>query len=269
MRPIDFQFLAAFVRDRAGIVLEEGKQYLLEARLSSVMREAGIADITALCDRLRAPGAVALKSRVVEAMTTNETSFFRDGGPFEMLRTQVLPELIARRSATRRLAIWSAACSSGQEPYSLAMVLRDAFPEIAGWDVSITATDLSEAMVERCRLGRFTDYELSRGLAPELRQRHFTKVAEGWQARDELRRLVNARPQNLLQPLPAEFRFDLVLIRNVLIYFDEPTKEAILRRVRQTLAPDGYLLLGTAETPRGELFVRANPGRAMLYRPAA
>jgi len=270
MRPNDLQFLAAFVRDRTGIVLDESKQYLLEARLTPLLREAGLADIAALCERLRAPGAMALKSKVVDAMTTNETSFYRDGAPFELLRTEVLPELVNRRSAGRRLAIWSAACSSGQEPYTLAMILRDSFPHIGGWDVSITATDVSEAMVERCQKGLFSEYELSRGLTAEQRDRHFHRTKDGgWQAREELRRMVKVRTLNLLQPLPTEFRFDLVLIRNVLIYFDESTKEAILRRVRGVLAPDGYLMLGTAETPRGDAFVRATSSRTMLYRPAA
>lgn len=269
MRPIDLQFLAAFVRDRAGIVLDESKQYLLEARLAPVVREAGLADLAALCDRLRGPGATSLKSSVVEAMTTNETSFFRDGAPFELLRSEVLPDLVQRRASTRRLAIWSAASSSGQEPYTLAMILRDSFGHLAGWDISITATDLSEQMVERTSRGVFSEYELGRGLSPALRDRHFQRAGTGWQVREELRRLVRARTLNLLQPFPTEFKFDLVLIRNVLIYFDEPTKVQILRRIRNVVEPDGYLMLGTAETPRGESFVRATPGRSMLYRPAA
>ncbi|MEZ6016929.1 MAG: protein-glutamate O-methyltransferase CheR [Planctomycetota bacterium] len=269
LRPIDFQFLAGFVRDRAGIVLEEGKQYLLEARLAPLIRESGLADIGVLCERLRAPGAVALKARVVEAMTTNETSFFRDSSPFEILKNEVLPDLIDKRAASRKLSIWSAACSSGQEPYSLAIVLRDAFPQLSTWDVQITATDLSEQMVARCKAGVFSDYELSRGMSPVLRDRHFSRQGEAWQAREDLRRLIQARQLNLLQPLPLDFRFDLVLIRNVLIYFDEPTKEAILRRVQNVLAKDGYLMLGTAETPRGDGFTRSASGRTMLYRPAA
>jgi chemotaxis protein methyltransferase CheR len=205
---------------------------------------------------------------VVEAMTTNETSFFRDLHPFEALRTLLLPELILRRAAERRLRLWSNACSSGQEAYSLAMLLAMSFPAVHDWDLSILATDISREMVQRTQQGLFGQLEVNRGLPAPMLVRHFQRTGTQWQVKPELRRLIQAREMNLVEPWPTLPKFDVVMLRNVLIYFDLETKRNILRRVRQALRPDGYLFLGSAETPlmADESWDRVSCGSSVAYR---
>ncbi len=263
-----FEFVRAVLRRRSAHCLEDDKAYLVETRLLPVARRHGLASVEDLIARLRIRSSEQLLGELVEAMAITETSFFRDGHPFEGLREAVLPELLRRRAGERRLAIWSAACASGQEPYSVALLLRHHFPGLDGWDIRLIASDLSAAMLERVRRGRYSEMEVSRGLPPELVQAHFEKVEGGWQIRDELRRLVESRPINLMGAWPELPALDLVLLRNVMIYFDIPTRQQILGRVRRLLHPGGYLVLGGAETTHGldEGFVPVSFGKATFFR---
>jgi chemotaxis protein methyltransferase CheR len=244
----DFAYIRDLVRARAAIVLEPSKEYLAESRLYPVVRRAGLGSVSELVAALREDDDPDLSEQVVDALTTNETSFFRDVHPFESLRTHVLPDLIERKRLSRSLFIWSAGCSSGQEPYSLAMLIREDFPELADWQVSILGTDVSVAMLERARAGRFGQIEVNRGLPAHLLVRYFRRTGVAWQIDPSIREMVRFRHQNLVDPWPSLPPMDLVLMRNVMIYFDVPTKQEILARVRDTLAPHGYLLLGTSET---------------------
>jgi chemotaxis protein methyltransferase CheR len=251
MNANDFTFIAGLLKSRSGLIITPDKTYLLETRLSPMMREHGLAGLAALIEILRQPTSEALRDRVVDAMTTNETSFFRDNHPFETLRKSVLPGLIERRAASRSLRIWSAACSTGQEPYSLAMVLKDHFPILAGWRVEIVATDISPSVLERAKSGLYSTFEVQRGLPIQMLVRHFDQVGNEWRVKDDLRRNISFRPANLLQDFSALGTFDVVLCRNVLIYFDQETKTRILRAIAKNLASDGSLLLGGAESVFG------------------
>src|SRR5262245_62117674 len=243
-----FDYVRCVLRQRSAHCLEDDKVYLVETRLLPLARRHGFESVEALVLRLRGRGNERLLGELIEAMTINETFFFRDGHPFEVLRQSVLPELVRRRAEVRCLNIWSAACSSGQEPYSVAILLRHHFPALSGWNVRLMASDLSAAMLARARQGRYSELEISRGLPPELLEAYFHKQTDGWQIRDDLRRMVEFRPINLSGAWPELPPLDLVLLRNVLIYFDVPTRQQILERVRKVLQPDGYLLLGGAET---------------------
>ncbi len=267
----NFEYVRAVLRERSGHHLEDDKAYLVETRLLPVARRHGLASVDDLVRRLRSRPNEKLLGELVEAMTINETFFFRDGHPWSALRQHVLPELIRRRSAVRCLNIWSAACASGQEAYSVAMLLRDDFPALAGWNVRLIASDLSTAMLERARRGRYSELEAARGLAPELLRTYFEHQQHGWHIRDELRRMVEFRCINLSGPWPDLPLFDLILLRNVLIYFDVPTRQDILRRVRRRLQPDGYLLLGGAETTHNldDGFIPISFGQSSFYQVAA
>ena len=247
----DFEFIAGLLKSRSGLIIAQDKTYLLETRLSAIMRELGLKDLAALIDVLRQPGSEPLRDRVVDAMTTNETSFFRDNHPFDTLRKSVLPGLIERRAASRTLRIWSAACSTGQEPYSLAMTIKDHFPILAGWRVEIVATDISPSVLERARSGTYSTFEVQRGLPIQMLVRHFDQIGNDWRIKDELRRNISFRPINLLNDFSALGQFDVVLCRNVLIYFDQETKTRILTAIARTMAADGSLLLGGAESVFG------------------
>lgn len=266
MRHDDLEYLMDVVRKNTGIQLDASKGYLLESRLNPVLRDAGMKSMEELCRELKGLGARRYLPLVVDAMTTNETSFFRDSAPFQHLAKEVLPGVIAARSAQRRLRIWSAACSSGQEAVSLAILLAENFPELSGWDVKILASDVSSAMVERCTAAKFTEAEMGRGMVPEWRSRYFDACDGGWQAKPAIRDLMDVRQINLIQPLPNVGAQDVVLLRNVLIYFDEPTRAQIFQGIRRVLAPDGFLLLGTAEKPRSAEFQRAFGSSANVFR---
>jgi chemotaxis protein methyltransferase CheR len=244
----EFDYIRDLVRARSAIVLEPGKEYLVESRLAPLARAEGHESIADLVVELRKPGSQRLQSHVIEAMTTNETSFFRDVHPFEALREQLLPELIRRRSGERALRIWSAACSSGQEAYSIAITMREHFPELASWDVRILGTDISTEMLERAREGKYAQIEANRGLPSKMLVKYFEHKGAGWQVKPELRSMLEVKAMNLVEPWGALPRMDLVFLRNVLIYFDVPTKRQVLERVRGVLRPDGYLFLGAAET---------------------
>jgi chemotaxis protein methyltransferase CheR len=263
-----FDWVRALVHKESAIVLQPGKEYLVEARLLPIAREKGLCDVSQFVENVRHRPDADSTRRIVEALTTNETSWFRDGDPFTALTSTVLPSLLAARGPNERLQIWSAACSSGQEPYTIAMLLEDALPD-ASSRVSITATDLSRTMVERTRAGRFSQLEINRGLPAPMLVRHFTRVGSEWEVSAPLRRIVTAKECNLAAPLPRMGPFDAVYLRNVLIYFDLPTKQAILRRVRALMRSDGWLFLGAAETTLGvdDSWERVAVGRSSAYRP--
>jgi chemotaxis protein methyltransferase CheR len=251
MKAATFDHLASLLKERSGLIVTRDKYYLLDARLSPVARHYGKDDLDGLVSAMRTSSSEELIGKVVDAMTTNETSFFRDKNPFETLRNIIVPGLIARRNAQHALRIWSAACSTGQEPYSLAMMLHDQFPALRNWRVEIVATDISPTVLDRAREGIFSAFEVQRGLPVQLLVKHFEQVDQHWQVKPELRRMIDFRPLNLLGDVAALGRFDVILCRNVLIYFDLPTKTGVLNRMSAMLAPDGALLLGSSESVFG------------------
>ena len=264
----EFHYIKDFIYQQAAIDLEPGKAYLVESRLQPIARREGFASLSDMIAKLRAQPANGLNWLVVEAMTTNETYFFRDVHPFELLKTKVLPELIKRRAAQRQINIWCAAASSGQEPYSIMMLLREHFPELSTWKINFTATDISNQMLNRCREGFYSQLEVNRGLPATLLVKYFEKISTEWKIRDDLRRAIDFRQLNLAQPWPALATMDIVFIRNVLIYFDAATKKPILARVRRLMSPDGYMFLGGAETTLNldESFKRVQVNNSAYYQ---
>jgi chemotaxis protein methyltransferase CheR len=248
MTESDYGFVAQLLLERTAIALEPGKEYLVESRLAPVARRHGLGSVEEFIKLLRAPGARGLSDEVIEAMVTTETSFFRDIHPFETLRKTVIPEMIAARGNEKRLAIWCAASSSGQEPYTIAMILREYFPELTGWAIKFQATDISQEILGRAKEGRYSQIEVNRGLPAALLLKYFRQNGAHWQIADDIRRMIDFQPLNLAGMWPAMPAFDLVFLRNVMIYFDVETKKSILRRVARVLRPDGYLILGGAET---------------------
>lgn len=268
MTPQDFEAIVRMLRERSGVVLEPGKEYLVETRLAPVLRRLGFRSISELVARLRWERDNGLSRQVVEAMVTTESSFFRDHHPFEALRKVVIPEIVARRRAERGFNVWCAACSTGQEPYSVAILLREHFPELAGWRVRILATDISTDVLARAREGRYNQIEVNRGLPAALLLKHFDQQGTDWQLKASVRAMVEFRELNLAGPWPLLPTMDLVLVRNVMIYFDVETKKAILGRVAQVLHPEGYLVLGGAETTfqLNDAFRRVEPLKSGCYR---
>jgi chemotaxis protein methyltransferase CheR len=264
----DFDYVSTMVRDRSAIVLGQGKEYLIEARLLPLARSHGAATVGDLIRELRSAPTGPLRDLVVEAMTTNETSFFRDVHPFTALSDRILPDLVRARSGERQLNIWCAACSSGQEPYSVAMLVHDIIGADPNWRVRLLATDLSPAMLARTRAGTYTQFEVNRGLPAGFLVRHFRKQGLDWQIEEPIRRMVETRLLNLDQEFTGIPPMDIIFMRNVLIYFDISTKRQILARVRRVLRPDGYLVLGGAETTLNldDSFERAQIGQAPVYR---
>ncbi len=266
LTPQAFGFVADLVRREAAIVIGPGKEYLVEARLTPLARAAGAADVSAYVSTLQAPAQAPQRTLVVEALTTNETSWFRDGEPFEALRITVVPLLLTDVPASRPIRVWSAACSSGQEPYTIAMVMAE---RAAGRKVDILASDLSQKMVERTAAGSYSQLEVGRGLPAPLMVKHFRRHGTQWRVSEQLRSMVRTQRINLATPFPSLPTFDVVFLRNVLIYLDTPTKRAVLQRVRQVLSPQGFLFLGAAETTLGidDAWDRTTLGRFTLYRP--
>jgi chemotaxis protein methyltransferase CheR len=244
----DFEYIRKLIRDRSAISLEAGKEYLVESRLNAVARKEKFDSLESLIAALRQNPYSDLVAKAVEAMTTNETTFFRDNHPFEALKRKVLPEIIGKRQAERRLNIWCAACSSGQEPYTIAMILLEHFPELKDWLVRIVASDLSNEMLARTRAGRYSQIEVNRGLPTPLLAKYFQAQGIEWQISNDLRRMVEPVQVNLSADWPALPPMDIIFIRNVLIYFDVEMKKTILSKARRLLRPDGYLFLGAAET---------------------
>ena len=265
----DIVYLRDLVYKRSAIVLESDKDYLVEARLGPIAREEGCADVASLISLMRKDSAPRLPTKVVEAMTTNETTFFRDTHPFDALTKKLIPNLLKTRATTKTITIWSAACSTGQEPYSIAMLLDETFPELKDWRVRIVATDLASTVLERARQARYRQLEVNRGLPARLLVKYFDRVESEWQIKESIRRRVDFVQLNLMDNWPHSGKFDIVFLRNVLIYFDVATKQNILRRVRQVLAPDGVLFLGGAETTLhiDPAYEREQFEKSVYYRP--
>lgn len=266
----DHAFIARLAHSRCGLTLEAGKEYLIESRLSAVAKKHGAASVAVLIGRVRASGDEKLATECVEALVTTETSFFRDVHPFETLRRTVLPELIQARQRERKLNLWCAASSSGQEPYTLALLLHEHFGGLPGWEVELLATDISHEMLQRSREGRYSQLEVNRGLPTELLLKHFDQEGSQWRLREAVRRRVTFRQLNLAAPLPPLPKMDLILLRNVMIYFDVETKKSLLDQMERLLQPAGYLLLGGAESTIGlnSTLRRVDELRAGFYRRA-
>lgn len=264
----DFKYVQDLVYQKSAIMLEDSKAYLVEARLQPIARRLGLASLGELVAQLRTAPMNGLERIVVEAMTTNETYFFRDVHPFEALKKVILPELIKRRVEARQLNIWCAAASSGQEPYTILMLLRENFPALAAWQINFLATDISCEMLDRCREGCYSQLEVNRGLPVQLLVKYFQKIGTEWQIKEELRRMVRFAELNLAQPWPPMAPMDLVLMRNVLIYFNAETKKNVFAQLRRIIRRDGYLFLGGAETPMGidESFHRIALGIGSCYQ---
>jgi chemotaxis protein methyltransferase CheR len=251
MTPQDYDYLRKLLKARSGLVLAADKHYLVESRLLPIARKVGLPNLTGLVAMLRGPDSEPLIVNVVEAMTTNESFFFRDKLPFEQFRNAIIPALMAARGASRRIRIWCAAAATGQEPYSLAIALKEMGKELRGWHFDILATDISTEVLEKARSGIYSQFEVQRGLPALMLIKYFSQVGETWQIAPELRAMVKFRPLNLLNDFAHLGRFDLVLCRNVLIYFDQPTKIGVLERIADVLERDGFLMLGGAETVVG------------------
>jgi chemotaxis protein methyltransferase CheR len=264
----EYQYMQQLIQKASGICLESGKEYLVEARLTPIVREQKLESIAALIRKLQSSSIDPLHKMVTEAMTTNETSFFRDQHPFDALKQKVVPALLPLRAMSKSLSIWCAASSSGQEPYTIAMTLLEAFPQLRDWKITFIATDLSRQMVERSRSGRYSQLEVNRGLPAPMLIKYFKKDGLEWQIDQRLRSMIDFRQMNLLEPWPAMPPIDIVFIRNVLIYFDANTKKDIFRRIRGIMRPDGYLFLGGAETTMNldDAFQRMPIERSGVYQ---
>ncbi len=243
----DFAFIKQLLQQEAGISLGSDKRYLVESRLRKLVEELGLDSLQTLVGLLRQKRTDIL-SRTLDVLTTNETLFFRDRKPFEALRQYVLPELIRKRRQYARLSIWSAAASTGQEPYSIAILIKEHFPSLLKWRISILATDISPSVLEKARQGIYSQLEVNRGLPAAYLVKYFRKIGKQWQIREDVRRMVEFRELNLVGNWPPIGPFDIVFLRNVLIYFDLATKQRVLARVARVMRPDGYLFLGSAET---------------------
>jgi chemotaxis protein methyltransferase CheR len=267
MTPLDYEYLRKLLKTRSGLDLSDEKQYLIESRLLPVARKAGLTGITALVRKLK-DGSASTTSQVIEAMTTNETFFFRDKNPFDQFRDTVIPALLPARASRRIIRIWCAAGSTGQEPYSLAMCLKEMGSVLSGWRIEILATDLSLEVIEKSRAGIYSQFEVQRGLPVQFLVKYFKQSGEYWQISPDIRAMVQHRQLNLLQEFSQLGTFDVVFCRNVLIYFDQITKTDIFNRLAERIEPDGYLALGAAETVIGltDAF-QPHPGRRGLYRP--
>jgi chemotaxis protein methyltransferase CheR len=265
--PLDYEFLRKLLKERSGLDLSADKQYLVESRLIPLARKAGLPGLPELIQKLKG-GTEALTAEVVEAMTTNETFFFRDKVPFDHLKATIVPELLQARASRRSLRIWCAASSTGQEPYSIAMCLKEFGAALTGWRVEIIATDLAQGVLEKSRAGLFSQFEVQRGLPIQLLVKHFAQIGELWQLNADIRAMVQFRQLNLLQDFSHLGVFDIIFCRNVLIYFDQDTKTNVFGRLARMVEPDGFLMLGAAETVVGltEAF-RPCPDRRGLYSP--
>ncbi len=267
MNQVEYDYLRKLLKDRSGLILSDDKQYLVESRLLPLARKAGLTSISELVLKIR-NGAEGTISDVVEAMTTNETFFFRDKIPFDHFKDSVIPELLRARAARKSLRVWCAAASTGQEPYSLAMILKDMGAAITGWRIEIIATDLSQEVLEKCKSGIYSQFEVQRGLPIQKLVTHFKQIGETWQINPEIRAMVNFRQLNLLHDFSSLGVFDVIFCRNVLIYFDQQTKAGIFNRLLKSNEPDGYLFLGAAETVVGLTDAyRPCPERRGLYVP--
>jgi len=265
--PPDYEYLRKLLRDQSGLDLSDDKQYLIESRLLPLSRKSGLAGISELVQKMKG-GSASITTQVVEAMTTNETFFFRDKVPFDHFRVSIMPEILQARASRKSVRIWCAAGSTGQEPYSLAMCLKEMDSAIAGWRVEILATDLSQEVIEKSRAGLYSQFEVQRGLPIQMLVKYFSQVGEFWQVNPDIRAMVQHRQLNLLHDFSQLGVFDVIFCRNVLIYFDQDTKINIFNRLAKASEPDGFLALGAAETVVGLTDVfKPHPELRGLYRP--
>lgn len=251
MNTSDFTFLIDMIKSRSGIVLSADKGYLVESRLIPVAQRNGMASVEELVQKMRASTNAALMEEVTEAMTTNESFFFRDKTPFEFLKDHIMPHFVASRGSNKQLKFWCAAASTGQEPYSIAMVLKEMNAQLPGWSYKILGTDLSNEVLEKAKAGSYSQFEVQRGLPINLLVKYFKQTGETWMIDPAIRAMVEYKNFNLLGSFASLGTFDIVYMRNVLIYFDRETKKSILERAAKLLAPDGFLVLGAAETVIG------------------
>lgn len=269
MTPLDYEYLRKLLKDRSGLLLSSDKQYLIESRLLPLARKAGLSGIGELVQKLKS-GSEPLIVDVVEAMTTNETFFFRDKVPFDHFRDTIMPAMLAARKNRRSLRIWCAASSTGQEPYSLAMILKEMSAALSGWRVEILATDLSQEVLEKSKAGIFSQFEVQRGLPIQLLVKYFTQTGETWQIKPEIRAMIQFRQLNLLHDFSSLGTFDIIFCRNVLIYFSQETKTDVFNKLAKVIEPDGFLVLGAAETVVGlSTSFNPYPERRGLYHPVA
>ncbi len=267
MNPPDYEYLRKFLKDNSGLDLSADKHYLIESRLLPIARKAGLPGIAELVQKMKG-GSAAIGTQVVEAMTTNETFFFRDKVPFDHFREAIMPEVLRARASRRSIRIWCAAGSTGQEPYSLAMCLKEMSAALAGWRVEILATDLSLEVLEKSKAGIYSQFEVQRGLPIQMLVKYFKQTGELWQVNADIRAMVQHRQLNLLHDFSQLGVFDIIFCRNVLIYFDQDTKINIFRRLAKATETDGFLALGAAETVVGLTDVfKPFPERRGLYRP--
>jgi chemotaxis protein methyltransferase CheR len=267
MTPPDYEYLRKLLKEHSGLDLSTDKQYLIESRLLPLSRKAGLAGISELVQKMKA-GSPAIVTQVVEAMTTNETFFFRDKVPFDHFRASVMPEILQARASRRTIRIWCAAGSTGQEPYSLAMCVKEIGAAVSGWRIEILATDLSQEVLEKSKAGLYSQFEVQRGLPIQMLVKYFKQTGDLWQINPDIRAMVQHRQINLLHDVSQLGRFDIVFCRNVLIYFDQDTKINIFNRLAKLIEPDGFMVLGAAETVVGltDAFKPVTDRRG-LYRP--
>lgn len=251
MNKAEYDFLASFLYQRSGLVLAGDKTYLLESRLAPILEQHGLKSITDLIGAVRSPARSQIAEDVVDAMTTNESFFFRDKTPFDLFRETMLPDMLQARASQRSLKIWCAAASTGQEPYSLAMLLNEEKHRMAGWKTAILGTDISDTVLTKAKQGLYIQFEVQRGLPVNYLLKYFKQSGDTWQIGPEIRAMVQFRKLNLLESLASIGQCDIVFCRNVLIYFDQKTKADVLNRIARTMAPDAYLVLGAAESVVG------------------
>lgn len=270
MNKADFQFYQKLLLERSGLSLSQDKIYLLNTRLEPLVQKFGLSQLSGLTELLRKKHDPRVISAVVQAMTTNETLFFRDNKPFTYLKEHMFPALMKKNAATKIIHLWSAACSSGQEPYSMAIVARDFFRAYPDWRVQITATDIAEDCLAQAREGVYSQFEIQRGLTMKIMLENFTQEKTQWKVRDELKRMINFSYFNLLDPMTGMGNFDVIFCRNVLIYFDKEMKKSVLKRLAERMHPGGFLMLGSCESLIGlgtQLNLKQSDGIEGVYVP--
>ncbi len=268
----DIKVISRLVDDLCGVVLDESKGYLIQSRLSPVAESAGCGTFTELYYKARYENDKTLQQKIIDAITTHETLFFRDTSPFESLRHKVLPELFdakARTALPKRIRIWSAGCSTGQEPYSVAMVLHELLPDVHSWDIQILATDISDTSIKEASLGQYADHEIQRGMTPEMLAKYFTRETNGWRVKDELRGMIAYRKFNLLDRFNGMGPFDVIFCRNVAIYFAPDVRRELFFRLADTLTDDGCMFAGASESllDLGPRFTPHHYCHAAFYTP--
>lgn len=271
MNQNDYQFLTEYLLNSSGLSLGDGKEYLLESRLLPLAQSMDLTDVSALVEKLKNENTESLRSSVTEAMTTNETSFFRDKTPFKEMADVLLPGLIKARQHEKRLRIWCVAASTGQEPYSIVMQIKESFPELDSWRIDILGTDIDTVALSRCQEGVYSQFEVQRGLPIQYLMKHFDQIEHGWKVKPHLQENIRWQQMNLLNEFYNLGPFDIVFCRNVLIYFETKTKGQILDRISKTIRSDGYLYLGAAETVIGisNAFNRFKECKSAVYCPNA